>query len=199
MVRGSVLTLRETSYALFGAWRLAHFDLQGTVYFDRTREGAFRSFWVAAILLPPYAVLVLLHLAEQPAAVDWPALLLIHTFGYVIAWTAFPVAMSWVSRVLDRDQEFFGYLAMYNWAQILTIVPVLAVTAMRVGNMLPESVVELLGLTVDLGILVYGWFIARAGLRIGPFSAIGIVALDVLLSQLIWEITDSLAAGALAS
>ena len=88
---------------------------------------------------------------------------------------------------------------MYNWAQILTIVPVLAVTAMRVGHLLPESVVEILGLTVDLGILVYGWFIARAGLRIGPFSAIGIVALDVLLSQLIWEITDSLAAGALVS
>jgi hypothetical protein len=194
-----VLTLRETSYALFGAWRLAHFDLQGTVYFDRTREGALRSFWVAGILLPPYAVLVLLHLAERPAMVDWPALLLIHTLGYVIAWTAFPVAMSWVSRVLDRDQEFFGYLAMYNWAQILTIIPVLAVTAMRVGNMLPESVVELLGLAVDLGILVYGWFIARAGLRIGPFSAIGVVALDVLLSQLVWEITDSLAAGAMVS
>jgi hypothetical protein len=194
-----VLTLRETSYALFGAWRLAHFDLQGTVYFDRSREGALRSFWVAAILAPPYAVLVLLHLAEQPIAVSWPALIVIHTLGYVIAWTAFPVAMSWVSRVLDRDQEFFGYLAMYNWAQVLTIVPVLAITAMRVGNTLPQSVMELLGLTVDLGILVYGWFIARAGLRIGPFSAIGIVALDVLLSQLIWEITDSVAAGGLAS
>ena len=194
-----MLTLRETSYALFGAWRLAHFDLQGTVYFDRSREGALRSFWVAAILVPPYAVLVLLHLAEQPIAVSWPALIVIHTLGYVIAWTAFPVAMSWVSRVLDRDQEFFGYLAMYNWAQVLTIVPVLAITAMRVGNTLPQSVMELLGLTVDLGILVYGWFIARAGLRIGPFSAIGIVALDVLLSQLIWEITDSVAAGGLAS
>lgn len=194
-----MLTLRETSYALFGAWRLAHFDLQGTVYFDRSRQGALRSFWVAAILVPPYAVLVLLHLAEQPIAVSWAALIVIHTLGYVIAWTAFPVAMSWVSRVLDRDQEFFGYLAMYNWAQVLTIVPVLAITAMRVGNTLPQSVMELLGLTVDLGILVYGWFIARAGLRIGPFSAIGIVALDVLLSQLIWEITDSVAAGGLAS
>ena len=194
-----MLTLRETSYALFGAWRLAHFDLQGTVYFDRSRQGASRSFWVAAIPVPPYAVLVLLHLAEQPIAVSWPALIVIHTLGYIIAWTAFPVAMSWVSRVLDRDQEFFGYLAMYNWAQVLTIVPVIAITAMRVGNTLPQSVMELLGLTVDLGILVYGWFIARAGLRIGPFSAIGVVALDVLLSQLIWEITDSVAAGGLAS
>ena len=76
-----MLTLRETSYALFGAWRLAHFDLQGTVYFDRSRQGALRSFWVAAILVPPYAVLVLLHLAEQPIAVSWPALIVIHTLG----------------------------------------------------------------------------------------------------------------------
>jgi hypothetical protein len=194
-----VLTLRETSYALFGAWRLAHFDLQGTVYFDRSREGALRSFWVAAILLPPYTVLVLLHLSERPVAVSWPALLLIHTLGYVIAWTAFPVAMSWVSRVLDRNQEFFGFLTMYNWAQVLTIVPVLAVSAMRVGNMLPEPVLELLGVAVDLAILAYGWFIARAGLRIGPFSAIGVVALDILLSELTWEISDSLIAGGLVS
>lgn len=194
-----MLTLRETSYALFGAWRLAHFDLQGTVYFDRSREGALRSFWVAAILLPPYTVLVLLHLSERPVAVSWPALLLIHTLGYVIAWTAFPVAMSWVSRVLDRNQEFFGFLTMYNWAQVLTIVPVLAVSAMRVGNMLPEPVLELLGVAVDLAILAYGWFIARAGLRIGPFSAIGVVALDILLSELTWEIGDSLIAGGLVS
>ena len=194
-----MLTLRETSYALFGAWRLAHFDLQGTVYFDRSREGALRSFWVAAILLPPYTVLVLLHLSERPVAVSWPALLLIHTLGYVIAWTAFPVAMSWVSRVLDRNQEFFGFLTMYNWAQVLTIVPVLAVSAMRVGNMLPEPVLELLGVAVDLAILAYGWFIARAGLRIGPFSAIGVVALDILLSELTWEISDSLIAGGLVS
>ena len=194
-----MLTLRETSYALFGAWRLAHFDLQGTVYFDRSREGALRSFWVAAILLPPYTVLVLLHLSERPVAVSWPALLLIHTLGYVIAWTAFPVAMSWVSRVLDRNQEFFGFLTMYNWAQVLTIVPVLAVSAMRVGNMLPEPVLELLGVAVDLAILAYGWFIARAGLRIGPFSAIGVVALDILLSELTWEISDLLIAGGLVS
>lgn len=194
-----MLTLRETSYALFGAWRLAHFDLQGTVYFDRSREGALRSFWVAAILLPPYTVLVLLHLSERPVAVSWPALLLIHTLGYVIAWTAFPVAMSWVSRVLDRNQEFFGFLTMYNWAQVLTIVPVLAVSAMRVGNMLPEPVLELLGVVVDLAILAYGWFIARAGLRIGPFSAIGVVALDILLSELTWEISNSLIAGGLVS
>ena len=194
-----MLTLRETSYALFGAWRLAHFDLQGTVYFDRSREGALRSFWVAAILLPPYTVLVLLHLSERPVAVSWPALLLIHTLGYVIAWTAFPVAMSWVSRVLDRNQEFFGFLTMYNWAQVLTIVPVLAVSAMRVGNMLPEPVLELLGVAVDLAILAYGWFIARAGLRIGPFSAIGVVALDILLSELTWEISNSLIAGGLVS
>jgi hypothetical protein len=194
-----VLTLREASYALFGAWRLAHFDLQGTIYFDRSREGALRSFWVAAILLPPYVVLVLLHLADRQVTVGWPALILIHSLGYVIAWTAFPVAMSWVSRLLDREQEFFGYLAMYNWTQVLTIIPVLAVTAMRTGNLLPEPVLSFLGLAVDLAVLAYAWFIARAGLRIGPFSAIGVVALDILLSELIWEISDSLVVGGVTS
>ena len=190
-----MLTLRETTYALFGAWRLAHFDLQGTVYFNRSREGALRSFWVAAILLPAYAVLVLLRLADQPVTVGWPALILIHGLGYVVAWTAFPVAMLWVARLLDRDEEYFGYLAMYNWTQVLAMVPVLAINALRAGGLMPAPALEIFGLAVDLAVLAYAWFIARAGLRIGPFGAIGVVALDILLSELVWEISDTLAAG----
>ena len=99
-----MLTLRETSYALFGAWRLAHFDRQGVAYFDRTREGALRSFWAAAILLPAYVILVLLHLSEMPVAIGFPSLVLLYAFQYVVAWTALPAAMAFIARTLDREE-----------------------------------------------------------------------------------------------
>ncbi len=190
-----MLSLRETAYALFGAWRLAHFDLQGTAYFDRSREGALRSFWAAAILLPTHPLLILLHLAGRPVAVGWPALILVYAIIYVVLWTAYPVAMVWVARALDREEEYFGYLAMYNWSQVLAMVVVLPMAALRAGRLVPDPALNFLGLAVDLAVLAYVWFIAKAGLRIGAFAAIGVVTLDLVLSYLVWSIGDQLVVG----
>jgi hypothetical protein len=43
--------------------------------------------------------------------------------------------------------------------------------------------------------MAYLWFIARAGLRLGPFAAMGLVAVDLTLSMIILGITDHLAVG----
>ena len=190
-----MLSLREASYALFGAWRLAHFDLQGTAYFDRSKHGALRSFWVAAILLPAYVIMVLLHLIERPAALGPAALVLVHGVAYLIGWTAYPVAVLWLARLLDREAEGFGYIAMYIWSQLLVMVVVLPISALRVGQMLPEGLTGLLELLVNLAVMAYLWFIARAGLRLGPFAAMGLVAVDLTLSMIILGITDHLAVG----
>jgi hypothetical protein len=190
-----VLSLREASYALFGAWRLAHFDLQGTAYFDRSAEGALRSFWAAAILLPAYAVMVLLHMSETPPVLGWGALVVVHGVAYLVGWTAFPVAMLWLARLLDREEEYFGYVAMYNWAQVLVTLVVLPMAAVRTGQLLPEGLSSILGFAVDLAMLAYLWFIARAGLRVGPFAAMGVVVFDLTLSLMIWSVADGLSAG----
>jgi hypothetical protein len=194
-----VLTLRETSYALFGAWRLAHFDRQGTAYFDRTREGALRSFWAAAILLPAYAILVMLHLSRLPVAIGWPGLILLYALQYAVAWTAFPAAMAFVAGVLDREEEFFGWLAMYNWSQVVAMIVVLPMQAILVSGIFDHPVLPLVGVLVDLAVLAYAWFIARAGLRIGGFAALGVVLIDVVLSEIIWEIGNLVATGRLAN
>ena len=190
-----MLSLREASYALFGAWRLAHFDLQGTAYFDRSPQGALRSFWVAAILLPAYAVMVLLHLIERPPALGPAALVLVHGIAYLVGWTAYPVAVLWLARLLDREAERFGYIAMYNWSQLLVMVIVLPISALRVGQMLPEGLTGLLELTVNLAVMAYLWFIARAGLRVGPLAAVGLVAVDITISMMVLSIADHLSAG----
>ena len=190
-----MLSLREASYALFGAWRLAHFDLQGTAYFDRSAEGALRSFWAAALLLPAYAVMVLLHLSENPPALGWSGLTLVYGASYAVGWTAFPVVMLWLVRLLDREEDYFGYIAMYNWSQLLITVVTLPMAAIRSGQLLPAPLVGFLGVVVEFAMLAYLWFIVRAGLRIGPAAAIGVVLTDLALSVLIWSVADHLAAG----
>jgi hypothetical protein len=190
-----VLTLREASYALFGAWRLAHFDVQGAAYFDRSPEGALRSFWVAAILLPAYAVMVLMYLADHPPALGWAGLTFVYGLEYVLRWVAFPVTMIWLTRLLDCEARYFGWLAMYNWSQVLATLAVLPLSAVISGGLLPEPVLFLLGPIVYIALFAYLWFIARAGLGIGPLSAIGVVLTDLTLSELIGSIANHMAQG----
>lgn len=187
-----MLTLREASYALFGAWRLAHFDAQGAAYFDRSPRGALVSFWAAALLLPAYAALVLLHLSDRPPALGVPGVILAHGIGYLVGWTAFPVAMIWIARLLDREEEYFGFLAMYNWSQTLVVLAVLPMAALRSSQALPSPATDLIGLLVDVAVMAYLWFIARTGLRIGPFAAVGLVVADLAISALVWGAIDSL-------
>jgi hypothetical protein len=187
-----VLSLRETAYALFGAWRLAHFDVQGTAYFDRSPEGALRSFWAAAILLPAYSIFILLYLTSHTVAVGWPALILTYAITYVVMWTAYPVAMIWIARALDREEDYFGYLAIYNWSQVPVTFVVLSILALKAGHLLFAPLLGLLSLAAHLAVLVYLWFIARTALRIGPFAALGIVVLDLILSNLIQTIGDQI-------
>jgi hypothetical protein len=190
-----VLTLREASYALFGAWRLAHFDVQGAAYFDRSPEGALRSFWAAAILLPAYAVMVLMHLADNPPALGWTGLIFVYGLEYVLRWVAFPVAMIWLARLLDCEQRYFGWLAMYNWSQVLATLAILPLSAVISGGLLPEPVLFLLGPIVYIALFAYLWFIARAGLGVGPLSSIGVVLTDLTLSELIGSIANHIAEG----
>jgi hypothetical protein len=187
-----MLTMRETTYALFGAWRLAHFDLQGTAYFEGTAAAALRSFWVALILLPAHVVLVLLRLVDRPVAVDGWTVFMVEALAYVVGWTAFPVAMHWVARLLDREREYFAFIAMSNWSAVLQMLLFLPVTALTAGRMLPVPVLHVINLAMMLALLAYAWFVARAGLRIGGFAAAGVVALDLVLSLLIGDVSDAL-------
>src|SRR5262245_7482637 len=49
---GAMLTLAEIGPAIFGTWRLAHFDPDGLRYFDRSIRGFWRSFRVAVLVAP---------------------------------------------------------------------------------------------------------------------------------------------------
>ena len=133
------------------------------------------------------------------ALIGWPGLILLYALQYAVAWTAFPAAMAFVAGVLDREEEFFGWLAMYNWSQVVAMIVVLPMQAILVSGIFDHPVLPLVGVLVDLAVLAYAWFIARAGLRIGGFAALGVVLIDVVLSEIIWEIGNLVATGRLAN
>jgi hypothetical protein len=180
-----MITAREASLGLYGAWRLARMDANGVQYFDNTVEAFWRSFHAAIIVLPAYAILVLLRLADNPPTVGPFSVLLIHAIAYVAGWFALPFVMYYVAGWFDLRDRYFRYICAYNWGTVLQITLFLLVSAVTSGGFAPEQTAPVIRIVATLAILFYQGFIARAALQIPVIGAVSVVLLDLILSLLL--------------
>ena len=190
-----MISARETSIGIFGAWQLAKYDAQGLRFFDNTVTAFWRSFYAAVIVLPAYVILILLVIGELPVAVGGVAVVVIESIAYVIGWTAFPLAMYYLARTIDRDRFYCRYIAAYNWSAVLRIALFLIVAATAASGILPQAPAALINFAAYIAILAYQWFIARVGLEVSAPGACGIVLLDIILSLVIDKFTSQLLTG----
>jgi hypothetical protein len=189
---GMTLTARETVYSIFGAYRLAMLDKSGLSYLDRSPEGAIRSFHAALIVLPAYAVLVVLRLWDVLPEVSLLRFITVEGLAYVISWTAFPLAMFHIAGLLDRSARYFDFLSAYNWSSVIQMGLYLPVVALADSGLMPEGLGEGLVLVVTMLVLMYQWFIARTTLDINGGSAAGVVLLDMILAVFITGTADGM-------
>jgi hypothetical protein len=189
---GMRLTARETVYSIFGAYRLAMLDKSGLSYLDRSPEGAIRSFHAALIVLPAYAVLVVLRLWDVLPEVSLLRFITVEGLAYVISWTAFPLAMFHIAGLLDRSARYFDFLSAYNWSSVIQMGLYLPVVAIADSGLVPEGLGEGLVLVVTMLVLMYQWFIARTTLDINGGSAAGVVLLDMILAVFITGTADGM-------
>jgi hypothetical protein len=188
-----VLTGREIAAGAYGAWRLALFDPAGMQWFDRSIEGFWRSFRVAALVAPAYALLLYLHDLSGSPPPDLARYLVVQAIAYVVMWVAFPLVMAHLAPIIDRDAEYLGFVVAYNWSTILQMAVLLPLAFLLAGRTEPGGPASLLALAGQLALLVYEWFIVKTALRLGGFAATGLVLLDFVLSLLIGSVTDHLA------
>lgn len=183
---------REIAFALFGALRLLVLDRGGMAYFNRTVEGFWRSFFAAVIVVPGYAVLTLLHLGVEPVTAHPLRVFLIETIAYVVGWVAFPLAMFYIARLMQRDAQYIGFIVAYNWAAVLQMAAFLFATAIASGPLGGGGAAAALTLAMTLAILLYQWYIARTALEVGGGKAAGVVVIDVALALFIAGVADSM-------
>ena len=176
-----MVTAREASYAIYGAFRLARFDASGAQFFDNTPEAFWNSFWAAVIVLPAYALLLLMRLADSPVNAGAGTVLLVEGIAYVAGWFAYPLAVFHIARAFGRQNVYYRYIAAYNWAVVLQVGLLLAVTALAGSGLLPRDIGAFLSLAGTAAILAYQWFIARAVFAATIGGALAMVALDLTL------------------
>lgn len=173
-------SLREITLGVAGAFRLARFDLAGLAFFDLSPQGAARSFWAAALVLPGYLALADLRgdLAPTPAQ-SATVRLALELLAYAISWTAFPVIMSYLTEAAGRAQRFSAFLCAYNWAAVVQMAVYLPVALLAESGLLPADAAAGLALGVVLAMLFYQWFIMRATLALTPLGAAALVLADL--------------------
>ena len=187
-----MITSREVSYGVFGAWRLAHLDPRGMQYFDTSIEGFWRSFWAAALMAPLYALLVILQLVQREA--DWDPLrvVLVETIGYAIAWTAFPLAAWYLLAALGKQHRFIPYIVAYNWSNLIQMAVMLPVAALDAADGLPSPLTGIVFMAALAAVLFYQYFIARTALEVDISIAAGLVFVDLMIGVLRQAVVTSL-------
>jgi hypothetical protein len=181
-----MLSLRDVSFGLYGAWRLARRDPQAMVWFDRSVAGVVRSFWAAAVCYPGVVIPVLLQASPsdfQSGAVY--RVLLIETLANIIAWCAFPLAALPLCRWVASEERALGFIAAYNWAQVPQTVLMLLIGAAAAFNFAPDYAVAFVVIVAYLACFTYEWFIARIALDAGRQVATVLVLLDLVLSLIV--------------
>ena len=185
-------TVVEFLYALRGLRRLVRFDVGGLGYFDLSIEGFWRSFCVALLIAPFYAIIIPYHLeALQPTA-SWQHIMITEILAYIVGWLLYPLVAYEICRLIGRETEFPGYIVVYNWSTILLVGAEMLVWLPTLAGLTAAVTSQRLDFLVTHIYLIYLWFIARGALRIPPISAIGMVFTDYVLSSVLATVHDAM-------
>ena len=184
-----MVSVQEAAAALHGAWRLARLDPRGLSYFNASEEGFWRSFFAAVLCAPAYILIAAIDLAQYPVATNDARFAAVHLIGYVIRWTAFPLAMTSVTRALGRETNYTRYIVARNWSNVLGVMVFLPAIALAAIGSSSMAILPLLAMIL---VLAYQWYIARIALAITGLQAAAVVGLDLLIDILTVSATQAL-------
>lgn len=191
-----MITINEIGNAVYGAYRLARRDPAGMTFLDRSRDGALKSFYAAAVLLPVHLVLAIANnwefFAKGPSIATW---MILDAITYAIGWMLIPVLMISVTHWIDRWNRFFDYIVAYNWSQVVMAVAWLPLHTLRLTEAIPEEFFTILGLAMLALLLFYAWFVFKVSLDITGGLAASLVAGDYVLSLMSFQVFENVIYG----
>ena len=178
-----MITVRELSSGLYGAWRLAHGDRAGLGYFDASVNGAMRSFHAALVALPVAALFLGLDLTQQEITTPGLRIALVFLLAFALDWAAFPLAVLALAPMMNCDDHVLRYIPALNWARVLELVVLLP--AAVVGVTEAGGMGALLRFILMMIVLVYHWFVAKAALEVTGRQAAFLVGLNLVMGFII--------------
>jgi hypothetical protein len=159
-------------------------DPRAAALFENTYAGTVRSYWAALVILPLYVAGVGLT-AFLPEGTNGTFTVFAQKSGYLgatvahfciytLCWfVAWPLVFDRLAAYLDCDENFFRYIAAYNWMHVLYAVAGILFVTGKMSGIVHDG--NSLGASLALYAVLwsYHWFIMRHALGLnGIFSAI---------------------------
>ena len=184
--------------ALKGSWRLLLGDERAMGWFDTSIEGFWRSFAAMLLCLP----MPLVELAAQPLlpmaarvgaeTFQGPGYWLTGLAAYGLTWIAFPILLALLARPLGITGVYVPLMVARNWTTLIAAAPSFAFTLLFVVGLIPIGALGPLNLAA-LGFgLYYAWVATRIAARTPPGTTSGLVALDFVVSLVVYTAADRL-------
>lgn len=185
------LNFEQTTRGVYAAWRLFLRDPRAAKLFENSYEGAVRSYWAAAVILPVYVAIVAMEYAipvggyanfgKLAGEAGFFNAAVAEVIVYALCWfVAWPLVIDRIAPMLGCDANFFRYVSAYNWMHMVYVaIGLLYWTLIMAGLVDPAN-----GLAVTVSLLtllwIYHWFVVRHTLEVNGAVATLLVASEFM-------------------
>jgi hypothetical protein len=171
----------ELRLAVLGVLRLARFNSDFVRFFDRSPQGALRSFWLA-VPIYPYYLLQIWPSDPQHMPADMIQFVTAMSVGYALLWIVPPLAVAWLAPFIGRRAEVPGCICAYNWMSLLGVTAFAPFLLLNLSGV-PDQTMQVPYNVVLLVTLVWETFLLMHTLRLAIWQA-GLATLaDFVLTQ----------------
>jgi len=182
-----MISPQKLANAIRGVGTLYKFDQRAWEFFDKTPHGFWSAYIVAFAVAPLQFIHRIMDYNADDSSLTFAPYLTVQVLAYILNWTLFPFAMIYIARLLGRTERYFHYMTPYIWMQ--APLSLLLFTSQVLGDfgILPQAVLEVVDPMVLIAYAVFGTYVAGIGLQITTGTALSLVVLDFVLSQLAFE------------
>ncbi|MBE9552374.1 MAG: hypothetical protein IMF05_02810 [Proteobacteria bacterium] len=198
------IAFKETARGLFATWRMFLRDPRAASLFENSHAGALRSYWAAVVILPVYMLVTSIEYAVPSESyanfgrlVEHSGLLsatLAEFCVYTLCWfVAWPLVVDRIAPYLDCGQNFFRYVAAYNWMHVPYVLIGLLFWIGKMSGVIHDGNNFAATLTLLGVIWTYHWFVLRHALGLNGGYAALLVGLEFVFITMLKEMILSTA------
>jgi hypothetical protein len=193
-----LISRAEAERSLTGVWRLFLNKPDALRFLDTSAEGFWRSFRAIILVAPLYAITALSDrndilsdsVADEGFSTGSFALAKLLTL--CIDWVTLPILLGLIADLIGIRRGYPAFMVARNWGTVLTIVPFAAISLLDLIGFLTPDLMFLPSLVALGATLRFSYLAARRTLGVGMDVAIGLVALDFLVSLAILTVIDQI-------